>query len=65
MQNSEVKVLLEEYDSVFAKPKYLSHTTRFNYMILLIPESKKVNVKPYKSSFMYKEMIKRLLMEML
>lgn len=65
MQNSEVKVLLKEYDSVFAKSKYLSPTNRFDHMIPLILESKKVNVRPYKSSFMYKEMIKRLLMEVL
>jgi len=50
---------------VFAEPTQLSSVRSLNHKIPLIPGAEPVNIRPYKSSFIQKEEIDKLVKDML
>lgn len=56
----EVAHLLHHYDNVFAKPKVLTPTHDSDHHIPLLPDTKPVNVRPYKYPHYRKAEIERL-----
>jgi len=49
----------------FAEPKQLPSIRALNHIIPLIPRSKAINIRPYKSSYIHKGEIEGLVNEML
>lgn len=60
----KIEALLQEF-TVFAEPTQLSSVGSLNHKIPLIPGAEPVNIRPYKSSFIQKEEIDKLVKDML
>jgi hypothetical protein len=65
MEAAEIKTLLEKFAGVFEEPKTLTPTRRSDHKIPLKPGSQKINIRPYKSPFIQKGEIEKLVKEML
>jgi hypothetical protein len=61
----EIKALLREFAGLFEEPRTLPPIRKFDHKILLKPGSQPVNIRPYKSSFIQKGEIEKLVKEML
>lgn len=60
-----VEALLKEFHMVFAESTQLSPVRNLDHKIPLFPGAKSVSIRPYKSFFIQKEEIKRLVKEKL
>lgn len=58
-----IKALLKEFELVLNEPKQLPPVRTLDHKIPLIPIAKPVNIRPYRSFFIHKE-IERLMNEM-
>jgi hypothetical protein len=61
----EIESLLKEFAGLFEEPQTLPPTMKFNHRILLKAGSQAVNIRPYKSSFIQKGEIEKLIKEMI
>jgi hypothetical protein len=61
----EIESLLKEFAGLFEEPRTLPPARKFDHKILLKAGSQAVNIRPYKSSFIQKGEIERLVKEML
>jgi hypothetical protein len=61
----EIESLLKEFAGLFIKPRTLPPARKFDHKILLKAGSQAVNIRPYKSSFIQKREIEKLVKEML
>jgi hypothetical protein len=62
---AEIKSLLMEFAGIFKEPRTLPPARRFDHKIPLKPGSQPINIRPYKSSFIQKGEIEKLVKEML
>lgn len=65
MEATKVKAFLEEFALIFEQPKNLSPTRRFDHKIPLKFKAQPVNIRPYKSSFVQKGEIEKMVKKML
>ena len=56
----EIESLLNEFAGVFEEPRTLPPARRFDHKILLKKDSQAINIRPYKSSFIQKGEIEKL-----
>ncbi|XP_073268339.1 uncharacterized protein [Populus alba] len=61
----EIESLLKEFAGLFEEPRTLPLARKFDHKILLKSGSQAVNIRPYKSSFIQKGEIEKLVKEML
>jgi len=64
-KNAKVKALLEEFKIVFEELMYLPPIRKLDNRIPLIHDAKPANIIPYRSSFILKEEIEKLVNDML
>ncbi|TYJ97218.1 putative RNA polymerase II transcription factor B subunit 1-1 isoform X2 [Cucumis melo var. makuwa] len=60
-----IKVLLEKYNDIFEIPRELPPKRSIDHHILTLPEQKPINMRPYKYGHTRKEVIEKLVTEML
>lgn len=65
MEATQVKAFLEEFALMFEQPKSLSPAIRFDHKIPLKLKAQPLNIRPYKSSFVQKEEIEKMVKKML
>ncbi|GKC16531.1 reverse transcriptase [Tanacetum coccineum] len=63
--STDVKVVLEEFDSVFDVPKELPPKRTYNHRIPLVPNTPPVNIRPYKHPPSQKDAIELMVKELL
>jgi hypothetical protein len=61
----EIEALLREFSGLFEEPRTLPPARKFDHKILLKSGSQVINIRPYKSSFIQKGKIEKLVKEML
>ena len=61
----EIEALLNEFAELFEEPRALPPARKFDHKILLQTGAQAINIRPYKSSFIQKGEIERLVKEML
>ena len=62
---AEIKSLLAEFADIFEEPRSLPPVRRLDHKILLKLGSQPINIRPYKSSFIQKGEIEKLVKEMI
>jgi hypothetical protein len=62
---SELQLLLQEFEDVFARPKSLPPQRVYDHTIPLLPSAVPVNSKPYKYSPKHKDEIEKQVQELL
>jgi len=62
---AEIKSLLAEFAGIFEEPRALPPARQFDHKIPLKPGSQPINIRPYKSSFIQKGEIEKLVKEMI
>ncbi|XP_019183954.1 PREDICTED: uncharacterized protein LOC109178857 [Ipomoea nil] len=61
----ELTAILQEFHDLFDEPKTLPPHRPFDHEIPLIPSTKPVNIKPYRYSYLQKNIIEKMVEEML
>jgi hypothetical protein len=64
-ENSPLQALLEAYQHIFSDPRGLPPVRRHDHMMSLKDESQTVNLRPYRYSGLQKDMLEKLVAEML
>jgi len=64
-KNAKVKAFLEEFKIVFGELMYLPPIRKLDNIIPLIRGAKPAKIRPYRSSFILKEEIEKLVKDML
>ena len=60
-----IKNLLQQYADIFEDPKKLPPKREIDHRILVLPNQRPINVRPYKYGYVQKEEIEKLVVEML
>lgn len=61
----EVQPILRQYQDVFSEPKTLPPNWQFDHKIILYPQSKLVNLRPYQHSHYHKLELEKIIDELL